>query len=311
MLNTVDSCPTRAAHYAALLIYTWDMCSIDLSCCAPTLDPRIESAGWSVVGYLLGSDNIIQTERSTGKKQLVANAPTEHKVCYGYLAKNSEGEYIATFRGTDGVEEWFDDFEFFPKKPRPPLEGKVDSGFYEIFDSMIYQSVNNAPPCRLAPGIAAAIGNAPLTLIGHSLGTTLGIYASAELAALCDRNKLSIYLFACPKPGDKAFSDYFEQLGLRYQVFNYQKDWVPDLPPLGYSALQNIQILPVGGIDGDVHIGMDKTCCHHLISYTALLSTQVFQQILNLPGTTPDDHQCAQCVTLTQPIENETATCNT
>lgn len=304
--------PTVAARYAQIVMCTWDMCNADLHCCHPNLDPRIQAWGWQLVGYILGQDDTVLVASRSAKKQFAASKEPKDRVCYGFLARNPAGQYIAVIRGTDGAEEWLDDFDFLQKNPRQPLQGRVDAGFYDIFDSMTYlpaaiatgagtvpEGVPAASATRLANGIAAVTGGASVTVIGHSLGSAIAAYLTAELVALSGSQVVSACLFACPKPGNAAFSDYFTQLGVRYDVFNYVADLVPLAPPLGYSALANITVLKRGGLDHTVHIAASPACCHHLISYIALLDVATFEQTLALPGTNTEDDNCAQCVTLT------------
>jgi pimeloyl-ACP methyl ester carboxylesterase len=187
---------------------------------------------------------------------------------------------------------------FCKNKPKQPLQGEVDAGFYDIFDSMTYQPITTGSATRLANGIAKTLNGAKVTVIGHSLGSALAAYLSAELTALCGADTISACLFACPKPGNEKFSHYFTQLGMHYTLFNYTEDIVPRMPPLGYSALENVTLLEPGGLDQNILIASNAPCCHHLMSYIALLDTQIFTETLALPGTNADDQDCSQCVTL-------------
>lgn len=290
--------PVTAARYAELLMCTWDMCNVDLGCCDPATDIRIQTMGWQVVGYILGADNIIKTTIDQQKVRL-AKDESGNMVCYGYLAHNAAGQYVTVIRGTDGAEEWADDFDFLQKTPNQPLQGKVDSGFYDIFNSMVYQPIAaGSSPTRLAKGIATALDGADVVILGHSLGSALAAYTSAELASEYAVSKISAVLFACPKPGNSDFASYYNKLGFGYVVYNYEADIVPKMPPFGYSALTNVILLQQGGEGGQVHISARKACCHHLISYIALLNIDIFKQTMALAGTTAGDQQCAACVTL-------------
>jgi triacylglycerol lipase len=287
-----------AAKNAALVLYAWDMCNADFDSPTPPIDPRIEAAGWKVLGYFVGNDNILTPstdEQNDNKYHLGCNL--NKQVCYGYLACNEANQFIAAIRGTDGAEEWLDDCAFLNKTPQPPLQGKVDSGFYDIYNSLRYQAINSTTSVPLANGIADVIQNHVITVLGHSLGSALATYLCAELTALCNPQQISACLFASPKPGDKAFASYFEQLNINYQIFNYASDIVPDLPPLGYSALQNITILKVDPAS-NIQISARKACCHHLTTYIALLNIALFEQVLASPAATQDDHTCATCVTV-------------
>jgi hypothetical protein len=294
-MNQYNS-PT-AASYAALVMYAWDMCNADFDSTTPPIDPRIQASGWQVLGYVIGNDHILAPATgSPDKKHHLAPNPIK-KVCYGYLACNQSNEYIVAIRGTDGIEEWIDDCMFLQKTPQPPLQGKVDSGFYDIFTSLQYQALGSSLTSPLANGIATTIQHHSITVLGHSLGSTLATYLSAELASLCEPQQIATCLFASPKPGNKSFATYFEQLSVNYEIFNYKPDLVPKMPPLDYSALGNITLLTLNS-DSNIKISSSKACCHHLTTYIALLDTAFFQQIIAAPSATQDDKQCATCVTL-------------
>lgn len=129
----------QAARYAALVMYAWDMCDADLHNMTPAPDPRIALDGWNIVGFITGSDDIVKSGDGVRTQMLKASTDENDRVCYGYLAqdqKNGSGMYAAVIRGTDGAEEWFDDFDFFPRQSKAPLQGEVESGFYDIFDSL-------------------------------------------------------------------------------------------------------------------------------------------------------------------------------
>jgi hypothetical protein len=42
----------------------------------------------------------------------------------------------------------------------------------------------------------------------------------------------------------------------------------------------------------------DKACCHHLISYVALLCLPAFTNAMAAAGWTSDDETCSKCTTL-------------
>ena len=286
----------EAARYAALIMYAWDMCDADLHNVTPTPDVRIAADGWEVVGFITGSDDITKAGKGIRTQVLGASTDANDLVCYGYLARNSQGMFAAVVRGTDGAEEWFDDFDFFPRNPNAPLQGMVESGFYEIFDSMNYQPLGGSAASRLANGIAQVVGAAPIVVLGHSLGAALGTFLAAELADRNNAPNVAACLFASPKPGNKAFADYFASKISDYVVYNYEHDIVPDTPPVGFSPLSNVTVLSTG--NSSAQIGSDKACCHHLICYIALLDVDEFKRVIALQGTTPDDCKCAACVTL-------------
>ncbi|TQI80524.1 lipase (class 3) [Serratia fonticola] len=283
----------QAAPLAALVMYCWDMCDKNLHCLSPDPDPRITAAGWNLVGYITGGDKIVKSGDSIRRKMLDVSLQNSDRVCYGYLANNSAGDYVAVIRGTDGAEEWLDDFDFILRQPDAPLQGLVDGGFYGIYQTLQFShGANTSQP--LAVGIAQTVANANVTVLGHSLGAALATYLSAELAALLPTSQITTCLFASPKPGNSEFADYFQNTVLNYQVFNYQRDLVPMAPPLGYSALPGCTILPPN--QTGLIIGSSPACCHHAICYIALLDADFYQQLITQPTMTADDKSCAACV---------------
>lgn len=104
-------------------------------------------------------------------------------------------------RGTDGAEEWLDDFDFIPRRPDRPLQGLVDGGFYSIYSSLQLNTPDGV--CRPLPaGTARTVATAAVTVLGAALAT----YLTAELAALMPASRVSACLFASPKPGDGDFA---------------------------------------------------------------------------------------------------------
>lgn len=285
----------QAANYAKLVIYSWDMCNPNLHCLSPTPDPRLSVSGWNVIGYVSGGNSILIPIDRGLNKRLQANTAKEDQVCYGYVAKNDKGDVVVAIRGTDGILEWLDDIDFLPKSPKPPAKGMVDSGFYDIYQSLKYHEIGSADTSTsLVDGIAN-ISCSSMTILGHSLGAALGTYLIADIVIRIGNQKSSACLFASPKPGDSNFADYFSTQVLQYRNYIYINDIVPTLPPIGYSSLYNYTRLtkPENGIV----ISSSKVCCHHLISYIALLDPICYTEFLESPFLTENDKECAECVT--------------
>lgn len=135
---------------------------------------------------------------------------------------------------------------------------------------------------------------ASVTVLGHSLGVVLATYLTAELVALLPASQVSACLFASPQPGDDNFASYFRHTVPHYQVFSYQNDIVSLVPPLGYSPLPDGRVLLPG--QSDLTISPTPACCHHLISYIALLDPDFFRTLIAQPDMTTDDKNCAVCV---------------
>lgn len=276
-----DSPDTHLARLAALVMYAWDMCSHDLHDVRPAPDARIVHDGWTVCGYISGNDAI------DGHRIRTA--------CYGFVAQNAAGEYVAVIRGTAGTREWVDDAKFRLKAPEAPFQGRVEDGFYNIYRSMRYRPAGREDDMPLASGIAELAGSRPLTVTGHSLGAALATYLTLDLATTAGCAQVALRAFASPRPGDGAFAAGFAKSVGDYQVMNYRHDAVPKLPLIGFTSLPDVRLLDASP---QVTIAGGKAACHHLISYIALLDVNEFTRVTALPGTTQDDQHCATCVTL-------------
>jgi hypothetical protein len=289
---------------ALLVMYAWDMCDQALNPASVAIDSRILADGWNVVGIIIGGDNIA-VSGSTIRQQFMAAGDFKR---YGYLAvsANDPTKYVAVIRGTDGAEEWADDFDFLAKSC-PPFPGNVESGFSDIYESMQYFSLTApATSQKLADGINAAVpAGASVLVLGHSLGSSLGTLLTYDLAdpSRLGSNRTSAILFASPKAGDHDFVDGFADRVTDYIVINYVNDVVPDVPPFDIFHLDLFRTLPYCRILMDansqakINTG-DKACCHHLISYVALLCPPAFTAATAAAGWTKDDTTCSECVTL-------------
>jgi triacylglycerol lipase len=293
---------TDYSKLALLIMYAWDMCDQNLNPTNTTIDPRILADGWKVIGIITGGDNIAVSGDSI-RQQFMTNGDVKR---YGYLAVNvaDSSQYVAVIRGTDGAEEWEDDFDFIAAS-RPPFKGNVESGFADIYQSMQYYPMDlTAPPGRLADAIAAALPKGTfLTVLGHSLGSSLGTLLAYELAdpARLGTGQTGAVLFASPKTGDHDFVDGFAQLVTNYIVIDYEDDIVPDVPPFDVFHLDLFRTLPFCRILTDTNLPVkidngDKGCCHHLICYIAELCDDTFKAASKASGWTTDDGNCAKCV---------------
>jgi hypothetical protein len=288
---------------ALLVMYAWDMCDQNLNPASVAIDPRILADGWAVVGIITGGDNIA-VSGNTIRQQFMTNGDVKR---YGYLAVNTNDptQYVAVIRGTDGAEEWGDDFDFIATKKNPPFQGNVESGFLDIYQSMQYFPLNPAaPPQNLADAITAALPPAAfVTVLGHSLGSSLATLLTYELAdpARLGTARTSAILFASPKTGDHDFVDAFAGLVTNYIVINYEYDVVPDVPPFDIFHLDLFRTLPFCRILADNNSTAkinndDKGCCHHLIDYVAVLCPAAFNAAKAAAGWTTDDGNCSKCV---------------
>ena len=297
------------AKYALLVIYAWDMCDVNQDPASNDLDPRILADGWTVVGIITGRDNVLATAPSARQGIPPQNAGLRQSMVrpgadlrrYGYLAVNAAGDtYVAVIRGTDGVEEWIDNVVFIAEQ-RTQFPGRVEGGFTDIYLSMEYRPLAGGPTLPLADGIKAAVGEASVLVLGHSLGSALAECLAYQLA---DPNSLGAarvgaIMYASPKLGDHNFVNGFDSRVTNYIVINFEHDVVPLVPPFDITHFDLYRPLPhVYAITDETAFASvnpnDKACCHHLIDYIAMLSPTVFAR--SVPAWTSDEKQCAKCL---------------
>jgi triacylglycerol lipase len=298
------SANTQAARDGLLIMYAWDMCDLDIKNVAPAPDARIASDGWTLVGYITGADDIITSGNTIRRNSVSASANPGDRVCYGYLAvsQTDSTQHVAVIRGTDGAEEWADDFDFFMQQAPKGYPGYVDQGFYSIYASMQYVPLGAATAINLADGIAQAVGANSVKVLGHSLGSALSTYLMLDLAVgSLTRDRVSACLFASPRTGNAAFTKYVDANAGAYDLFNYDGDLVTQVPLFdalklsAYEPLANVTLITDASSESVVCA--DKLCAHHVICYVSRLSYSEFLRGIALQGTTQDDCKCAACVT--------------
>src|ERR1700759_4914380 len=86
-------------------------------------------------------------------------------------------------------------------------------------------------------GVADKVGNAAVTVVGHSLGSAIATYLTYDLAKLA-KGPVSACLFASPRTGNAAWVAAFDAAIKDYALFNYILDIVPKVP---FDALPLIQ----------------------------------------------------------------------
>jgi hypothetical protein len=277
---------TQAALNALLDVYAMDSYAQDKDNPTPVPDERIAKAGWTVVGYLVAKDAVpVPGEKKLRFPGRVVN--------YGYLAKNADGAFKAVIRGTAGFVEWLEDADA-QHLPYSEPGCKVEDGFYTIFQSMQFVEKAGSSAVPVLKGIETVVGNASITVVGHSLGSALGTYLALGLELYTSlKGRVSACLLASPRPGDKPFAALFDShLKGRYIVYNYALDVVPRLPLriMGFAPLPNA--VEIGLSEAEAKITIEIGCNHHAVCYAAMLDYSV----ADWKTFPPVDQGCTKCI---------------
>ena len=185
-------------------------------------------AGYDIVGQI--------TANPTTAAQFMATAPAQHQQLltalaasgpgFGWVVQNvTDGIAIATFRGTQSVEDWLHNLDLILTTYRPvPDGGMVHAGFqlyYMTVRSSLFSLLNRvALTCRR------------LILTGHSLGAALSELAAPDvLHNLNARWQPEVQNFAGPRVGQNDFVNFYDaQIEVCFRVVNIW-DIVPNVPP--------------------------------------------------------------------------------
>ena len=192
---------------------------------------RVAAAGWDIVGHLIARNSILPDMSSLGPndpKALQLGA----LVFYGYLARNHADptRYAAAIRGTNGFAEWVIDADFFLRDAPSSPGAKVEQGFWSVYDSMTLVGLDGAQiGAKAADGIASVVGQATVTICGHSLGSAVATYLSFDVAKLMGA-RASACLFASPRTGDLAWTTAYAATVATCRLMNYILDVVPYVP---------------------------------------------------------------------------------
>jgi hypothetical protein len=167
-------------------------------------------------------------------------------VYFGYIAGSqaNPGQLVVAIRGTEDLEEWFDDI-MDSSQVSCPINGSeqtlVHAGFSAIYTGLRYY---RPPPGPLTPPketdqpveLSAVLAGANSVMVaGHSLGAALGVLLTLDIA-LNIKCPVSSYNFGSPMVGDPTFASVFNQLLVtraisgNFRVANGM-DVVPNLPP--------------------------------------------------------------------------------
>lgn len=230
---------------------------------SPAPDPRL-SPDWLVRGTLVAQDRI------------AGGILGSETVFYGWLLEraNAAGDFMAVVRGTGDLREWLLDAEIGELKTHP-VAGKVEYGFWSIYDSMRYRPAGggNFPT---ADGITQAVGTGKVTVTGHSLGSALATYLAFDLGAPKRLgSRVQAVLFASPRPGDSSFAAAFNMLVPNHRAYWWENDLVPKVPfGFGYAPVpKSIELTPPAGLK----VCRSITCAHHCLSYGSMLDPSLLK----------------------------------
>ncbi|BCT92944.1 hypothetical protein LYSHEL_19670 [Lysobacter helvus] len=225
-------------------------------------------AQWRVEGHLVGNDRPPLHDASK------APIPTMHGVLARTDDAHGNAAYAVLLRGTVGTDEWEID-AFFPHRAGPwPDSGKVPGGFLDLYESLAFvPRTGDAQPTRAAEALRNHIGEAPVTVVGHSAGAVLGTYLTLDLVHDATTNRVAGRFFASARPGDAAFAAAYARAVTDHRAYDNVRDLVPHLPPDlgpdGFKPLANIT--PLDPTRLRVHLRDTPGCNHHAVSYAALL----------------------------------------
>jgi pimeloyl-ACP methyl ester carboxylesterase len=225
---------------------------------------------------------------------------------YGFLARSKANAHqcVAVIRGTDNLLEWLEDAQGLPV-PHAPSNGHVEMGFSSIYGTMTYREYSGGrfggASIRASKGIAAALPDGKLTVVGHSLGSALATYLALDLATIEKMgDRVTTSMFASPHTGDVPFVDYFDQNVATYTLYNYSRDFVPTVPfALGYATLPRaIKFTPddaQAAIRYNPLLPLEPhnvACQHHAICYAAMLDFHA----ADWKALPPIDRDCVACI---------------
>jgi len=203
---------------------------------------------------------------------------------YGLIAQSTtdENNFVLAIRGTENLEEWFDDLTSTVLVPWENF-GNVGYGFSRIYQTLrvVYAETLGStsathsfePTSTFAHQVAAAVQRhaanvtaSSVAVTGHSLGAALATLYMAHTARNGLLSTPLICTFASPRVGDPVFAANFNQLGITsWRIIN-ELDVVPKLPFLGFEHVQTVYSYNSG-----FSVIFSLGCLHSLTTYLHLL----------------------------------------
>ena len=146
------------------------------------------------------------------------------------IVRQTAAGLVIAFRGSDNADSWETDFDV--ETVDVPGAGKFHCGFWSAWQA-------------IATDVLAAVGDKPVTLVGHSLGAALAIAAALDMT-ISGNAPAAVYGFEPPRVSP----DMNARVALRnvdVRLFRNGLDLVPTLPldwrhaapliPIGKAAL--------------------------------------------------------------------------
>lgn len=133
------------------------------------------------------------------------------------ILRNTPQGFCVAFPGTNNLPSWFADLNAMPMTVSGV--GRVHSGFWNAW-------------LAIADPVLKAIGDKPVTFVGHSLGAAIAIMAAATMTA-ANNSPVAVYGFEPPRVSpDINFRTLLANVPVN--LYKNGNDLVPDVP-LGWN----------------------------------------------------------------------------
>ena len=173
--------------------------------------------------------NMDTAEKEVGQAiQKMVKLTREIPVYLGFVLSSPENNIIV-FRGTQTRVEWINNLTAVQQDYTDPLSGKYFGKIHEGFIKN-YLRIVKPLPREIAQGLEPKI---PCYITGHSLGASLAILATLDIALNVSRlrKQIQLYTYASPRVGDPTFAKlHSQQIPNSYRVVNLA-DGIPLMPP--------------------------------------------------------------------------------
>ena len=206
---------------------------------APTLEGRLICA--CNCTYQINGSGVLPTDPAdiyyVGAGFLQAPKTFLADTIHACLVTTTADGVVLAFRGTlefnfqdyESLRDWLNNFAEDLVRPDWLPDGssaRVHQGFLRALDSLRIVGALDEVNAQLQ----AAGQDAKLLIAGHSKGGALAILAALRFWA---KNNIpsSVFTFASPRVGDRAFADLYNNARIVHTRYEFQDDLVPHLPP--------------------------------------------------------------------------------